>query len=163
MKTVLYPGSFDPFTNGHRDLVVRAGLLFDQVIVAVAVNSEKSPLFTLEERKELITLCCRDLPHVKVVSFQGLLVDAIVKYKAQAVLRGLRAFSDFEYELQMALMNRNLRPQCETIFMMPTLKNSFVSSSLIKEVARLDGDISGYVPPPVAAAIAERMRSQTRS
>ena len=160
MKTVLYPGSFDPFTNGHRDLVVRAGLLFDQVIVAVAVNSEKSPLFTLEERKELITLCCRDLPHVKVVSFQGLLVDAIVKYKAQAVLRGLRAFSDFEYELQMALMNRSLRHECETISMMPTQENSFVSSRLVKEVASLGGNFRPYVPAAEVPAIEAKLRER---
>ena len=160
MKTVLYPGSFDPFTNGHLDLVMRAGQLFDRVIVAVAINSAKNPIFTMEERCKLIRESCRDLPHVEVVSFKGLLVDALEIYKANAVLRGLRAFSDFEYELQMALLNRNLKSQCETIFMMPTLKNSFVSSTLVKEVARLDGDFENYVPAPVAAALRQRMGKQ---
>ena len=136
MKTVLYPGSFDPFTNGHLDLVTRAGQLFDRVIVAVAVNSAKNPLFTMEERCELIKESCAHLEHVEVVSFQGLLVNTLDRFQADAVLRGLRAFSDFEYELQMALLNRNLKAQCETIFMMPTLKNSFVASSLVEPVAR---------------------------
>ncbi len=157
MKTVLYPGSFDPFTNGHLDLVVRAGQLFDRVIVAVAINSEKNPMFTLEERKALVEASCKDLPHVQVVSFQGLLVDAIVKYEADAVLRGLRAFSDFEYELQMALMNRSLRKECETIFMMPTLNNSFVASRLVREIAMLRGEYQSYVPAAVAQAIEEKL------
>ena len=157
MKTVLYPGSFDPFTNGHLDLVMRAGQLFDRVIVAVAINSAKNPIFTMEERCELIRESCRDLPHVEVVSFKGLLVDALEVYKANAVLRGLRAFSDFEYELQMALLNRNLKSQCETIFMMPTLKNSFVSSTLVKEVAKLNGDFTGYVPQVVADALRKKL------
>ena len=153
MKTVLYPGSFDPFTNGHYDLVCRAAQLFDKVIVAVAVNAGKSPMFTLEERRELIKKCCATLPSVEVVVIEGLLVDSLEKYGVQAILRGLRAFSDFEYELQMALMNRNLKSGCETIFLTPTLKNSFVSSSLVKEIARYSGDYTAYVPGPVAEAI----------
>ena len=153
MKTVLYPGSFDPFTNGHYDLVCRAAQLFDKVIVAVAVNAGKSPMFSLEERRHLIEKCCANLPSVEVVVIEGLLVDSLERYGVQAILRGLRAFSDFEYELQMALMNRNLRPQCETIFLTPTLKNSFVSSSLVKEIARYNGDYTAYVPGPVAEAI----------
>ena len=153
MKTVLYPGSFDPFTNGHLDLVERAGMLFDRVIVAVAVNAAKSPIFTMQERCDLIRQSCAALEHVEVVAIDGLLVDSLDHYGADAILRGLRAFSDFEYELQMALLNRNLRRNCETIFMMPTLKNSFVSSTLIKEVARLNGDFEEYVPAPVAKAL----------
>ncbi|MDD3887067.1 MAG: pantetheine-phosphate adenylyltransferase [Victivallaceae bacterium] len=160
MKTVLYPGSFDPFTNGHLDLVVRAGKLFDRVIVAVAVNPGKQPMFTLAERESLILEACRDLPNVQVVSFTGLLVEAIETLHADAVLRGLRAFSDFEYELQMALMNRGLKRDCETIFLTPTLKNSFVASSLIKEVARLGGDFSKYVPPTVAVAISAKIAQE---
>ena len=160
MKRVLYPGSFDPFTNGHMDLVERAAQLFDQVIVAVAINLEKHPMFDLEEREKIIEECCRHLHNVQVVSFQGLLVDAMVRLNAQAVLRGLRAFSDFEYELQMALMNRSLRPQCETIFMMPTLNNSFVASRLVKEVAALHGDFRHYVPAVVADAIEAKLAAK---
>ena len=154
MKTVLYPGSFDPFTNGHLDLVTRASQLFDRVVVAVAINSGKSPMFSLETRERLISESCVHLPNIEVVTITGLLVDALSQYNAKAILRGLRAFSDFEYELQMALMNRNLKPECETIFMMPTLKNSFVSSSLVKELVRFGGDYRQYVPEPVSREIA---------
>ena len=153
MKTVLYPGSFDPFTNGHLDLVERAGMLFDRVIVAVAVNAAKSPIFSMQERCDLIRESCAGLDHVEVVAIDGLLVNSLEYYGADAILRGLRAFSDFEYELQMALLNRNLKRQCETIFMMPTLKNSFVSSTLVKEIARLGGNIEEYLPVPVAKAL----------
>ena len=156
MKTVIYPGSFDPFTNGHLDLVERARRLFDKVVVAVAVNSGKNPLFTLEERRQLIVESCAHMPNVEVIAFEGLLVDAVKELKVDAILRGLRAFSDFEYELQMALMNRELLKNCETIFLTPTVENSFVSSTLIKEVARLGGDFAVHVPAPVARALAAR-------
>ena len=158
MKRVLYPGSFDPFTNGHLDLVERASRLFDQVIVAVAVNSGKTPMFNLDERKQLIKACCGHLDNVEVVTFEGLIVDAIEKYNAQAILRGIRAFSDFEYELQMALMNRSMREECETIFMMPSEGNSFVSSRMVKEVARLGGRFEHCVPPVVVDAVLEKIR-----
>ena len=161
MKSVLYPGSFDPFTNGHLDLVSRARQLFDRVVVVVGVNAEKYPLFTLEERKLLIERSCSQLTNVEVVTYTGLMVDAIDLFKAQAILRGLRAFSDFEMELQMALLNRNLKPQCETIFMMPTLKNSFVASSRVKEIAQLGGDIANYVPQPVAEAVYAKLKKRS--
>ena len=156
-RIALFPGSFDPFTNGHLDLVERAGLLFDRVIVAVAINAAKSPIFTMEERCALIRESCIGMKHVEVVAIDGLLVDSLEYFGADAILRGLRAFSDFEYELQMALLNRNLKRQCETIFMMPTLKNSFVSSTLVKEVARLGGAFEEYVPLPVANALKSKL------
>ena len=153
MKTVLYPGSFDPVTNGHFDVIKRAAALFDKVVVAAAVNGEKTPLFTFDERVRLLKEVCKDLPNVEIVSFQGLLVNALAEFDACAVIRGLRAVSDFEYEFQMALMNRELNQKCETLFMMPSPDYSFVSSKLIKEIARCKGDISAFVPPCVADAI----------
>lgn len=162
MKSVLYPGSFDPLTNGHLDLVLRASRLFDRVIVAVGTNLEKHPMFSREEREILFRESCQgmNINNVEVVSFDGLTVDALTRFEANAVLRGLRAFSDFEYELQMALMNRSLKEECETIFMMPTTNNSFVSSSLVKEVARHGGDFSQYVPRVVAEAIMLKLISE---
>ena len=155
MNSVLYPGSFDPFTNGHLDLVARAAKIFDEVIVAVAINQAKKPLFSIEERMEMIRESCEEtgITNARVVTFRGLLVDAISHFRANAVLRGLRAFSDFEYELQMALMNRSMSAACETIFMMPNAQTSFVSSHMVKEVAQLGGDFSQYVPPPVVRAM----------
>lgn len=153
MKTVLYPGSFDPVTNGHFDVIKRAASLFDKVVVAAAVNGEKTPMFTFDERVALLKEVCKDIPNVEIVSFQGLLVNALAQFDACAVIRGLRAVSDFEYEFQMALMNRELNHQCETLFMMPSPDYSFVSSKLIKEIARCKGDISSFVPACVAEAI----------
>jgi pantetheine-phosphate adenylyltransferase len=147
------------FTNGHLDLVERDRCLFDKVVVAVAVNSGKNPLFTLEERRQLIEESCADMPNVEVIAFEGLLVDAVKQLNADAILRGLRAFSDFEYELQMALMNRELLKGCETIFLTPRLENSYVSSTLVKEVARLDADFTAHVPAPVARALMQRRKS----
>ena len=160
MKSVLYPGSFDPLTNGHLDLVERASRLFDRVIVAVGTNLEKHPMFSREEREALFRECCRELPNIEVVSIDGLTVDALERFEANALLRGLRAFSDFEYELQMALMNRSLKEECETIFMTPTTNNSFVSSSLVKEVARHGGDFAQYVLEVVAEAIMLKLISE---
>jgi pantetheine-phosphate adenylyltransferase len=157
MKTVLYPGSFDPLTNGHMDLIERASKLFDQVIVGVALNSLKNPLFTVDERVCMLKESCVGLNKVTVVSFSGLLVDALDDFQAQAVLRGLRAFSDFEFELQMALMNRSLKEGCETIFMMPSQENSFVSSTMVKEVASFGGEFEKFVPPAVAECMARKL------
>lgn len=153
MRTILYPGSFDPVTNGHLDVAFRAARIFDRVVIAVASNSEKKPLFTFEERMELLRHACREHKNIEISSFQGLLVDAVEEFNASAVIRGLRAVSDFEYEFQMALMNRTLNPHCETVFMMPSPEYSFVSSRMIKEIAARGGDISAFVPEFVADAI----------
>ena len=158
MRTVLYPGSFDPVTNGHLDVVRRASRIFDKVLIAVAKNGEKNPLFSFEERMNLLKLACSDIENVEVVTFTGLLVNALPVFKACAVIRGIRAVSDFEYEFQMALMNRELKEHCETLFMMPSPEYSFVSSRLIKEIARCNGDITPFVPPIVSEAIREKFR-----
>lgn len=153
MRTVIYPGSFDPFTHGHLDLVQRAARLFDQVIVAVAENEAKSPLFSRQERLEFVRQSTGDLPNVQAESFSGLLVDYVERRGGQAVIRGLRAVSDFEFEFQLALMNRKLNERVETIFMMPKETYTFLSSRLVKEIARLGGDVSPFVPPDVAKAL----------
>lgn len=153
MRTVIYPGSFDPVTNGHLDVARRAARIFDRLVIAVACNSEKNPLFTFEERQALLNETCQDIPNKEIVMFNGLLVDAVPRFHACAVIRGIRAVSDFEYEFQMALMNRELSANCETLFMMPSPEYSYVSSRLIKEIAMCGGDISMFVPPPVANAI----------
>ena len=157
MKTILYPGSFDPVTNGHLDVARRAARLFDRVVIAVAVNSEKTPFFTIEERMELLRQVCADLPNVEIATFDGLLAHALTRFNACAVIRGLRAVSDFEYEFQMALMNRELNPACETLFMMPSPEYSFLSSRLIREIASCGGSVAAFVPPEVVAAIRTKM------
>ncbi len=156
MRTVLYPGSFDPVTNGHLDVARRAARIFDRLLIGVAVNSEKNPLFSFDERIEILREVCKDMPHTEIVSFSSLLVNAVNDLNVSAVIRGIRAVSDFEYEFQMALMNRELNEKCETLFMMPSPEYSYVSSRLIKEIARCGGDISPFVPPVVAAAIAQK-------
>ncbi|MBM3860461.1 MAG: pantetheine-phosphate adenylyltransferase [Verrucomicrobia bacterium] len=157
MKTAIYPGSFDPITNGHLDVVRRAAKLFDRVIVAVAENADKQPLFTPQERVELVQAAVRGLRGVVVDHFRGLLVDYARRKKAVAIVRGLRAVSDFEYELQFALMNRKLAPQVETIFLAPKDEYTFVSSRMIKEIARLGGNIGCFVPREVLVALRRKL------
>ena len=161
MRTVVYPGSFDPLTNGHLDVVERAARLFDRVIVAVAQNDSKQPLFTLQERQDLVRQTLASLPNVEVDSFSGLLVDYVIQRGAGAVVRGLRAVSDFEFEFQLALMNRKLNPRVETIFMMPKDTYTFVSSRLVKEIARLGGDVGQFVPPVIEKALRDRLNLKT--
>ena len=156
MRTAIYPGSFDPFTNGHLDVVQRASRLFDRVIVAVAKSDGKHPLFLLEERKALVEQSIRDMPNVEADTFDGLLVNYVEKHSAQAVLRGLRAVSDFEFEFQMALMNRKLESSVETIFLMPKEEYTYLSSRIVKEIARLGGNVESFVPPSVARALREK-------
>src|SRR5580698_1651645 len=157
MRIAIYPGSFDPLTNGHLDLVQRAAKLFDRVIVAVAKNDSKNPLFTLRERRGLVAKCVKHLPNVEVDSFDGLLVEYVEARSAQAIIRGLRAVSDFEFEFQLALMNRKLNERVETIFMMPKDTYTFLSSRIVKEIARLGGDVSAFVPTVVEAALTKRL------
>jgi len=152
----IYPGSFDPITNGHLDVLQRATKLFDRVIVAVAKSDSKNPLFTLEERVQMVTRSIRHLPTVEADSFEGLLVGYVEKRAAQAVVRGLRAVSDFEFEFQLALMNRRLNERIETIFMMPKDTYTFLSSRIVKELAQLGGDVSAFVPAHVRTALAAK-------
>jgi pantetheine-phosphate adenylyltransferase len=157
LKIAIYPGSFDPITNGHLDVVCRAAALFDRVIVAVAHNEEKASLFTPAERMTLVKNAVRGLRNVSVDHFDGLLVKYAQRKKAVVLVRGLRAVSDFEYELQLALMNRKLAPKVETIFLAPKDEYTFVSSRLVKEIARLGGDVRRFVPPAVAAALGRKL------
>lgn len=145
----IYPGSFDPPTNGHLDIIIRATRLFPKIIVAVTDNSIKSPTFTIEERVAVLRQATRGLPTVTIEQFSGLLVDYIERKRATVIIRGLRAISDFEYEFQMALMNRRLNRRAETVFLMPDEKNTYLSSSLIKEISRFGGPTRGLVPRPV--------------
>src|ERR1035441_10095776 len=163
MRTAIYPGSFDPLTNGHLDVIQRAAKLFDRVIVAVAQNDTKQPLFTLAERLALVRAAIKHLPHVEADSFDGLLIEYAARQKAQAVVRGLRAVSDFEFEFQLALMNRKLNENVEAIFMMPKDTYTFLSSRIVKEIARLGGDVSSFVPAHVQNALAKKFAGTKRS
>src|SRR6266481_2050639 len=157
MRTVIYPGSFDPLTNGHLDVIQRASKLFDKVIVAIAKNESKRPLFTLDERLEMVANAVKSLPNVCADAFEGLLINYVEQRSGQAIIRGLRAVSDFEFEFQLALMNRKLDERIETIFMMPKDTYTFLSSRIVKEIARLGGDVSAFVPPQVCAALARKL------
>jgi pantetheine-phosphate adenylyltransferase len=160
MNTVkaIYPGSFDPLTNGHLDLIARGSKIFDHLVVAILKNSEKkTPLFSVAERVEMLTEAVEEFGNVSVGTFGGLLVDFALEQQAQAVLRGIRAISDYEYELQMALMNRRLAPSVETVFLMPAEKYSYVSSRLIKNVFELGGSVEGLVPPAVIKRLRDRV------
>jgi pantetheine-phosphate adenylyltransferase len=152
-NTVIYPGTFDPITNGHVDLVERAARLFDKVVVSIAFSAKKSPLFSLEERVELCRLSLGDIDNVEVKGFSNLLTDFARSEGARCVLRGLRAVADFEYEFQLANMNRALYPEFESVFLTPSEHLSYISSSLVREIAALDGDVTPFVPPAVSAAL----------
>lgn len=165
MKEVvaIYPGSFDPLTNGHVDIIQRGARLFDRIVVALLVNIEKAPLFSIDERIEICRTTLAALPNVEVDTFDGLLVDYVRRRRAQVIVRGLRAISDFEYELQMALMNRRLNSAVETVFMMPAEPYTYVSSRLVKEVVALGGTVDGLVPPGVEARLrAKHLAATTR-
>jgi len=154
---ILYPGTFDPITNGHVDLVTRAVKLFDEVVIAVASGHHKKPLFNFEERVALVETVFADLPQVSVIGFEGLLVDFMREKNATAVLRGLRAMSDFEYEFQLANMNRELDENFEAVFLTPSQNYSFISSTMIREIAKLGGDVSKFVPDCVAEAFTQKL------
>jgi pantetheine-phosphate adenylyltransferase len=158
-NVAMYAGSFDPITNGHADLIKRSLSFVDRLIVAVATNLTKQPLFTEEERTRLIRAAVEDDPRVEVRTFQGLLVDYARESGVRMIIRGLRAVSDFEYEYQMALMNRHLAPQLETVFMVPSLDTTYISSSLVREIARFHGDVTSLVHPVVERALREKFKT----
>ena len=161
MKIGVYPGTFDPITNGHTDLITRSLQVFDRVIVAIALNPSKHPLFDLSDRVEMVKLATKTVSNVEVEPFSGLLVDYVRQRGARAVIRGLRAISDFEYELQMALINRKLDQGFETVFFMPSEEYSYLTSSIIKEVASLGGALNDFVHPEVATRLRDRFRRHT--
>jgi pantetheine-phosphate adenylyltransferase len=161
MRRAIYPGSFDPVTNGHLDIIERGCKLFDEIIIAILVNPEKRPFFTIQERQTMLEEVLKQLDRgsctLRVDDFEGLLVHYAVAQQAHAIVRGIRAISDYEYELQMALMNRRLEPSIETVFMMPAEKYSYVSSRLVKEVFQLGGELKGLVPPLVEARMKDKL------
>lgn len=159
MRVAIYPGSFDPITNGHLDIITRGSKIFDRLIVGVLVNIDKKGLFTIEERVELIKKVTKHLLNVEVICFNGLLVDLAKEYNAKVILKGLRAVSDFEYEFQMALMNSQLDPNIETLFMMTSSEYSYLSSSSVKQVAKFGGKINGLVPDEIITEVYNKIRN----
>ena len=159
----VYPGSFDPLTNGHVDIIMRGARLFDRIVIAILVNAEKSPLFSMDERVDIVRTVFKGVPNVEVDTFQGLLVDYVERRNAQVIVRGLRAVSDFEFEFQMALMNRRLNGRIETVFMMPAEQYSYISSRLIKEVFALGGRVHGLVPDIVEDRLRDKVGTLERS
>ncbi len=160
IRKIVYPGTFDPLTRGHEDLVRRASTIFDEVVLAVAANASKNPFFTLDERMAMARACLADLPGIQVVSFSGLLVDFMRSQGTGLVLRGLRAVSDFEYEFQLAGMNRAMSPGIETVFLTPSERYMFISASMVREIARLGGDVAQFVSPLVAERFAAKLGTQ---
>lgn len=158
MKTIVYPGTFDPITNGHIDLIERASKLFDKIVVGIASSQRKGPLFTVDERISLASESLAHVPNVEIIGFDYLLVNFVKDCKADAIMRGLRAVSDFEYEFQLANMNRALAPEIESIFLTPAEHLSYISSSLVREISTLDGDVSKFVPANVAAALLQKIQ-----
>jgi pantetheine-phosphate adenylyltransferase len=156
----VYPGSFDPLTNGHVDIITRGARIFDRIIVAILINAEKAPLFSMDERLKITREVFRDFPNVEVDTFDGLLVDYVERRHAQVIVRGLRAVSDFEFEFQMALMNRRLNGKIETVFMMPAEQYSYISSRLIKEVFALGGRVHGLVPDTVEERLRQKVNTR---
>jgi len=159
----IYPGSFDPLTNGHLDLIERGSKIFEELIVAILRNAEKDPLFTVSERREMLEKMVKPFPNVRIEVFEGLLVEFAMQKKATVLLRGIRAISDYEYELQMALMNRKLQPELETVFMMPAEAYSYLSSRLVKEIFRLGGSVRGLVPELVEQKLREKFAGEVRT
>ncbi len=155
----VYPGSFDPLTNGHLDIIMRGSKLFDELIVGVLVNDAKNPMFSLEERVEMIRKCVKDVKNVRVEMFRGLLVDFVREQGAHTIVRGLRAVSDYEYELQMAMLNKHMSEEIDTIFFMTDIHNSFLSSSIIKDVAQNGGNIHGLVPEEIVDDVYGKLRT----
>ena len=159
----VYPGSFDPLTNGHVDIIMRGARLFDRIVIAILVNAEKAPLFSMDERVDIVRTVFKGVPNVEVDTFQGLLVDYVERRNAQVIVRGLRAVSDFEFEFQMALMNRRLNGKIETVFMMPAERYTYISSRLIKEVFSLGGRVHGLVPDIVEERLRDKVGTLERS
>lgn len=157
MSKAIYPGTFDPITNGHTDLIVRATRIFDQVVVAIAANPAKNPMFSVDERIDMVRQVCHGLVDIEVMGFDGLLIEFVQKQEAQVVLRGLRAVSDFEFEFQLASANRRLSPDVETVFMTPSENHTFTSASLVKEIATFGGDVSSFIDPRVNQLLVDKL------